>query len=163
GARLTLGSDEVVLITRDGMSIRFHEDGVRPMGRPAGGVRGITLEGKDEVVGLAIVDPKAALLVAGNRGIGKRTGFDEYRKQTRGGKGIITMKTGERTGEVVGAVTVTDADEVMLTTAKGLMVRIACKDIRETGRNTQGVKLVNLREGDKLLGLAPVITVEDEE
>ncbi len=163
GARLTLGSDEVVLITRDGMSIRFHEDGVRSMGRPAGGVRGITLEGKDEVVGLAIVDPKAALLVAGNRGIGKRTGFDEYRKQTRGGKGIITMKTGERTGEVVGAVTVTDADEVMLTTAKGLMVRIACKDIRETGRNTQGVKLVNLREGDKLLGLAPVITIEDEE
>lgn len=162
-ARLTAGSDEVVLITKEGMSIRFHEEGVRPMGRPAAGVRGISLDKKDEVVGLAIVDPKAALLVAGGNGIGKRTGFDEYRKQTRGGKGIITMKTGDRTGEVIGALSVTDADEVMLTTAKGLMVRIACGDIRETGRNTQGVKLVNLREGDKLLGMAPVITVEDEE
>jgi len=162
-ARLTTGSDEVVLITKGGMSIRFHEDCVRPMGRPAGGVRGITLEAKDEVVGLAIVDPKAALLVAGNNGIGKRTDYEEYRKQTRGGKGIITMKTGERTGEVVGALSVTDSDEVMLTTAKGQMVRISCQDIRETGRNTQGVKLVNLREGDKLLGLAPVITVEEEE
>ncbi|HPA20840.1 MAG TPA: DNA gyrase subunit A [Verrucomicrobiae bacterium] len=162
-ARLTTGSDEVVLITKEGMSIRFHEDGVRPMGRPAGGVRGISLETKDEVVGLAIVDPKAALLVAGNNGIGKRTDYEEYRKQTRGGKGIITMKTGEKTGEVVGALSVTDADEVMLTTAKGQMVRIACKDIREAGRNTQGVKLVNLREGDKLLGMATVITVEEEE
>ena len=93
--KLTSGNNEVVLITREGMSIRFHEDQVRSMGRNAGGVRGIDLEKQDAVVALAVVETAATLLVAGENGIGKRTGFDEYRVQSRGGKGIITMKTGE--------------------------------------------------------------------
>jgi DNA gyrase subunit A len=161
--KLTSGHDEAVLITQQGMSIRFNEENVRSMGRPATGVRGITLEAKDEVVSLAIVNPQATLLVAGENGIGKRTAFEEYRLQTRGGKGVITMKTGEKTGNVVGALTVIDEDEIMLITEKGQMVRIRCKDIRETGRNTMGVKLVNLEAKDKLLAIAPVISQSQEE
>jgi DNA gyrase subunit A len=158
--KLTTGQDEVVLITRGGMSIRFSEEDVRSMGRPAAGVRGITLEKGDAVVALAVVDPKATLLVAGENGIGKRTAFDEYRRQSRGGKGIITMKTTEKTGGVVGALTVKDEDEVMLITTAGQMVRTFVKDIREAGRNTQGVKLINLEEKDKLQAIAPVISEE---
>jgi DNA gyrase subunit A len=110
-----------------------------------------------------VVVPNATLLVAGETGIGKRTGFDEYRGQTRGGKGIITMKTGEKTGAVVGALTVRDADEIMLITNQGQMVRTFVKDIREAGRNTMGVKLVNLDEGDKLQAIAPVINDQQTE
>ena len=111
----------------------------------------------------AIVVPDATLLVAGENGIGKRTGFDEYRVQSRGGKGIITMKTGDKTGGVVGALTVRDADEIMLITIGGQMVRIPVQDIREAGRNTMGVKLVNLDPGDKLQAIAPVIAEQQEE
>src|SRR3989475_299954 len=143
GARLTSGQDQVVLITRDGMSIRFSEEDVRAMGRPAAGVRGISLESSDGVVALATVMTDATLLVAGENGIGKRTSFDEYRIQSRGGKGIITMKTNEKTGAVVGALTVKDEDEIMLITVGGQMVRIPVQGIREAGRNTQGVKLIN--------------------
>jgi DNA gyrase subunit A len=173
GVKLTRGSiiekdevkdpgDGVVLITRDGMSIHFNESNVRSMGRSAAGVRGIKLEKGDEVVALAIVVPDAKLLVAGENGIGKRTDFDEYRAQSRGGKGIITMKTTEKTGAVVGALTVRDADEIMLITVKGQMVRTCVKDIREAGRNTQGVKLIELDSGDKLQAIASVIG-EDKE
>jgi DNA gyrase subunit A len=161
--KLTGGNNEVVLITREGMSIRFSEEDVRSMGRTAGGVRGITLEKTDAVVALAVVVPDAMLLVAGDNGIGKRTDFAEYRVQTRGGKGIITMKTTDKTGGVVGALTVKDADEMMLITVGGQMVRTAVKDIRETGRNTQGVKLINLDTTDKLQAIAPVISEEKEE
>jgi DNA gyrase subunit A len=161
--KLTTGRDEVVLITRDGMSIRFHEEDVRPMGRPAAGVRGIHLEKGDAVVALAIAVPDATLLVAGENGIGKRTPFDEYRVQSRGGKGIITMKTTEKTGAVVGALTVRESDEIMLITFKGQMVRTRVADIREAGRNTQGVKLVTLEAGDKLQAIAPVIGEEKED
>jgi DNA gyrase subunit A len=161
--KLTTGHDEVVLITRDGMSIRFNEEDARPMGRPAGGVRGINLSKGDEVVALAIVVADAKLLVAGEHGIGKRTDFEEYRQQSRGGKGIITMKTTEKTGGVVGALTVRDNDEIMLITFKGQMVRTVVKDIREAGRNTQGVKLVGLDAGDKLQAIAPVIGEDKEE
>lgn len=159
--KLTNGDDETVLITREGMSIRFHEKDARPMGRATYGVRGITLDKKDEVIGLAVVDPKATLLVAGENAIGKRTSFDEYRLQSRGGKGVITMKTTDKTGGVVGALTVTDTDEIMLITVKGQMVRTSVKMIREAGRNTQGVRLVNLRPGDKLQAIARVIS-DDE-
>jgi len=161
--KLSSGHDEVVLITHEGMSIRFSEDDVRSMGRPAAGVRGISLEATDRVVALAVIIPEATLLVAGENGIGKRTGFQEYRVQSRGGKGIITMKTNDKTGGVVGALTVKDADEIMLITSGGQMVRIAVKDIREAGRNTQGVKLINLDEADKLQAIAPVISESDEE
>ena len=161
--KLTTGQNEVVLITRDGMSIRFLEEDVRSMGRPATGVRGITLERGDEVVALSVVDSKATLLVAGEHGIGKRTSFEEYRKQSRGGKGIITMKTTEKTGAVVGALTVNNEDEIMLITVGGQMVRTFVKDIREAGRNTQGVKLINLEPNDKLQAIAPVISEEKDD
>jgi DNA gyrase subunit A len=155
--------DDVVLITRGGMSIRFSESDVRSMGRPASGVRGITLDQDDAVVALAVVDPKATLLVAGENGIGKRTSFEEYRVQSRGGKGIITMKTNEKTGSVVGALSVHDGDELMLITVSGQMVRTPVKDVREAGRNTQGVKLINLAEADKLQAIARVISEANEE
>ncbi len=161
--KLTSGHDEVVLITRDGMSIRFNEEDVRSMGRPAAGVRGINLEKNDQVVAQALVVADATLLVAGDNGIGKRTPFDEYRSQSRGGKGIITMKTTEKTGAVVGALTVRDTDEIMLITAGGQMVRTFVKDIREAGRNTQGVKLINLDENDRLQAIAPVISEQQED
>jgi DNA gyrase subunit A len=161
--KLTTGKNEVVIITRDGMSIRFKEEDARPMGRPAGGVRGISLYKGDAVVALAIVVSDAKLLVAGENGIGKRTDFEEYRIQSRGGKGIITMKTNEKTGAVVGALTVRDTDEIMLITVGGQMVRIPVNGIRETGRNAQGVKLVNLDEKDKLQAIAPVIGEDKED
>lgn len=162
-ALLTNGMDEVVLITRKGMSIRFHEEEARDMGRNAVGVWGIRPEIDDEVIAIAQVLPDATLLVAGENGIGKRTGFDEYRIQSRGGKGIITMRTGDRTGTVVGALTVHDSDEVMLITTGGQMVRIRVSEIREAGRNTMGVKLINLIEGEKLQDIAPVVSQEDED
>ncbi len=171
--KLTSGADQVVLITREGMSIRFSEEDVRPMGRPAAGVRGISLEKSDAVVALAVVKPDATLLVAGENGIGKRTPFDQvledgrvepvYRLQSRGGKGIITMKANEKTGLVVGALTVHDTDEIMLITAAGQLVRTFVKDIRETGRNAQGVKLIDLEPGDKLQAIARVISEQQED
>lgn len=155
--------DDVVLITKDGMSIRFSESDVRSMGRSATGVRGINLEKDDALVAATIVVPDATLLVAGENGIGKRTAFDEYRVQSRGGKGIITMKTGDKTGNVVGAITVHDADEIMLITTGGQMVRIPVQGIREAGRNTMGVKLVDLDANDKLQAIAPVIAEQQED
>ena len=163
GVKLTNGNNEVVLITSDGQSIRFSEDKVRASGRQSIGVYGIDLAKGDKVIALAIVDLKAMLLVAGENGIGKRTPFEEYRLQSRGGQGVITMKTGEKTGAVVGALTVKDNDELMLITFKGQMVRISVSGIREAGRNTQGVKLVGLDEGDKLQAIAPVIGEEKED
>jgi DNA gyrase subunit A len=162
-ALLTNGSDQVVLITHNGMSIRFHEEEARDMGRNAIGVWGIRPAEGDEVVGIAKVVPDAMLLVAGSNGIGKRTGFDAYRRQSRGGKGIITMKTSDRTGDVIGALTVHESDEVMLITTGGQMVRIRVSEIREAGRNTMGVKLINLIEGEKLQDIAPVVSQEEME
>jgi DNA gyrase subunit A len=160
--KLTTGQNEVVLITREGMSIRFSEDDVRSMGRPATGVRGITLERTDAVVAQAVVESSATLLVAGENGIGKRTSFEEYRVQSRGGKGIITMKTNDKTGKVIGALTVKEGDEIMLITVAGQMVRISVNGVREAGRNTQGVKLIELDANDKLQAIAPVISEANE-
>ena len=162
-AKLTNGNNEIVLITKDGMSLRFHEEQLRDQGRNTVGVWGIRPEKGDHVVAIAIVDPNAMLLVAGENGIGKRTPFDDYRRQSRGGKGIITMKTGEKTGDVVGALTVRESDEIMLITNKGQMVRTRVKEIRETGRNTMGVKLMDLRNGEKLQAIAPVVSEAEEE
>src|SRR5579862_299493 len=162
-AKLTVGHDEIVLITKEGMSLRFHEEQLRDQGRDTVGVWGIRPEPGDVVVAIAIVNPDSMLLVAGENGIGKRTAFDEYRLQSRGGKGIITMKTGEKTGSVVGALTVTDNDELMLITTKGQMVRTRVREIREAGRNTMGVKLINLPEGETLQAIAPVVSQTDED
>jgi len=160
---LTTGQNEIVLITREGMSIRFVEDQVRSMGRNATGVKGIELDKGDAVVAVALVNPDARLLVAGGNGIGKRTSFEEYRLQSRGGKGIITMKTGDKTGKVVGALSVTDTDELMLITSGGQMVRIPVAGIREAGRNTMGVKLIDLADKDYLQAIAPVISEKQED
>ena len=161
--RLTTGQDEIVLITHEGQSIRFHEEELRDQGRNTVGVWGIRPETGDYVVAAAVVDKDALLLVAGENGLGKRTSFDEYRIQSRGGKGIITMKTTEKTGGVAGALTVRDADELMLITNKGKMVRTRVSEIRETGRNAQGVKLIDLRETENLQAIAPVVSDPDEE
>jgi DNA gyrase subunit A len=161
--KLTTGLDEIVLITHEGMSIRFNEEELRDQGRNTVGVWGIRPDPKDFVVAAALVNNESKLLVAGENGIGKRTGFDEYRVQSRGGKGIITMKTTDKTGGVAGALSVRDADELMLITNKGKMVRTRVAEIRETGRNAQGVKLIDLRENEILQGIAPVVSNEDEE
>lgn len=161
-ANVTDGNSEMVLISRQGMSIRFHEEEVKPQSRDTIGVWGIRLEAKDEVVGAVLVDNNCTLLVAGENGIGKRTPFEDYRVQGRGGKGIITMKTGDKTGGVAGALAVRDSDELMLITTKGKMVRTRVKQIREAGRNTMGVKLIELRPGSKLQAIAPVVSGDSE-
>ena len=153
-----------MLVTHDGMSLRFHEDQARPMGRTAVGNWGIRPEAGDYLVAMVVVHPEATLLVAGTNGIGKRTPFDEYREQSRGGKGIITMKTGDKTGGVVGALTGLETDELMLTTNKGKTVRTRVSEIRETGRNTMGVRLIDLAKNERLQDIARVISQgEDEE
>ncbi len=166
--KLTSGLNEIVLITHGGMSIRFNEEELRDQGRNTVGVWGIRPDKGDYVVGAALVDPNATLLVAGENGLGKRTPFDDengpvYRIQSRGGKGVITMKTNEKTGGVAGALTVRETDELMLITNKGKMVRTKVAGIRKTGRNAQGVILINMREGETLSGIAPVVRDEDED
>ncbi|MEY5025587.1 MAG: gyrase subunit, partial [Verrucomicrobiota bacterium] len=161
-ASLTDGNNELVLITRQGMSIRFHEDEVKPQSRDTIGVWGIRPEPGDEVVAAVLVNPACTLLVAGENGIGKRTPFEEYRQQGRGGKGVITMKTGDKTGLVAGALAVRETDDLMLITTKGKMVRTRVQQIRETSRNTMGVKLIELKPGSKLQAIAPVISQESD-
>jgi DNA gyrase subunit A len=161
--KMTNGQDEIVLITHGGQSIRFHEEEMRDQGRDTVGVWGIRPEKGDYIVAAAVVNKDAQLLVAGENGLGKRTSFEEYRVQSRGGKGIITMKTNEKTGGVAGALTVRDDAELMLITNKGKMVRTRIKEIRETGRNAQGVKLIDLRDGEVLQGIAPVVSDDEEE
>ena len=161
--KLTGGLDEIVLITHEGMSIRFNEEELRDQGRNTVGVWGIRPDKGDYIVAAALVNKEAMLLVAGENGLGKRTTFEDYRLQSRGGKGVITMKTTERTGGVAGALTVRDADELMLITNKGKMVRTRVAEIRETGRNAQGVKLIDMREGEMLSGIAPVVRDEEED
>ncbi|MFI0347171.1 MAG: DNA gyrase subunit A [Chthoniobacterales bacterium] len=161
-AVLTNGHDEVVLVTKEGQSIRFSEEELRDQGRNTVGVWGIRPAKGDTLVAIAIVSNDAMLLVAGENGIGKRTVFDDYRTQSRGGKGIITMKTGDKTGLVVGALAVTNHDELMLITTGGQMVRTRVAEIRETGRNTMGVKLINLHASEKLQAIARVVSeIED--
>ncbi|WP_367871317.1 DNA gyrase subunit A [Luteolibacter sp. Populi] len=172
GVRLTSGSDDVVMVTHEGMSIRFTEglwgsgaeqtEQIRPQGRASMGVGGIRPDEGDFVVSLALVTQGSTLLVASENGLGKRTSFEEYRRQTRNGKGIITMKVTDKTGPVVGAVTVTDADELMLMTSTGQSIRIRVNEIRETGRNAQGVKLLTLKEGEKLQDISLVIPDGDD-
>ena len=161
--KMTSGLNEMVLITKNGQSIRFNEEEMRDQGRNSIGVWGIRPDEGDKVVAAAIVDNECTLLVAGANGIGKRTPFEDYRTQSRGGKGIITMKTGDKTGEVVGALTVRENDELMLITNKGQMVRTRVSEIRECGRNTMGVKLMDLKGAEKLQAIAPVIADAEEE
>ncbi|TAN37786.1 MAG: DNA gyrase subunit A [Verrucomicrobia bacterium] len=162
GVKLTHGENEVMLITLQGMSIRFSETQLRDQGRDTIGVKGITLEQDDRVVSVEIVDANATLLVACENGYGKRTGFDEYRAQSRGGKGLITIKTSERNGLVVGAHAVRENDALMLITSGGQMIRMAVSDMRSIGRNTQGVRLINLTGDDKLVSATTVEPEDDQ-
>jgi DNA gyrase subunit A len=157
GVRRTSGSDDIILVTHNGLSLRFDENDARSLGRNSIGVMGIRPREDDYVIGLALVTDDCTLLVASENGLGKRTPFGDYRKQSRGGKGIITMKVTDKTGPVVGAVTVTDADELMLMTSTGQSIRIRVSEIRETGRNAQGVKLLTLKASEKLQDVSLVI------
>lgn len=160
--RRTSGTDEVVLVTRNGLSLRFNEENARPMGRNTAGVTGIKPQEGDYVVGMAIVDPEGRLLVASENGLGKRTPFDDYRLQSRGGKGIITMKCTEKTGLVTGGLMVHEDDELMLMTSSGQSIRIRVSEVRETGRNAQGVKLLTLKDGETLMDIAKVIPDDED-
>jgi DNA gyrase subunit A len=161
-ARLTDGEQHVFFATSDGMSIRFKESDVRPMGRVARGVRGMMLEKGDKVVSMETASHPAGLLTVCENGYGKRTPTDEYRIQTRGGKGIITIKTTERNGRVVDVKLVTDQDDLMLITSIGKIVRTPVRDISEIGRNTQGVRLVALEPGEKVTGVARLAEKDEE-
>ncbi|YCM43541.1 DNA gyrase subunit A [Verrucomicrobiaceae bacterium 227] len=161
--RLTSGKDDVMLVTNKGMSIRFNETQARVMGRNSAGVRGIKPREGDFVVGLAVVTDDARLLVASENGIGKRTPFGDYMAKNRGGLGMITMKCTEKTGQVVGATAVEEDDELMLMTNGGQSIRIRVSEVRECGRNTQGVKLVTLSKGEKLQAIARVMPDDEVE
>lgn len=160
---LSSGKDELMLTTRNGFSIRFHEEDVRATARFTQGVFGIRLRHDDEVVSMAVVDEAASLLTICENGFGKRTAFAEHRIQSRGGLGIITIKTTERNGKVVSALTVQDGDQVMLTTEQGMMVRMPINDqLRVIGRATQGVRLINLRGEDHVVDASLIIGGEDD-
>ena len=163
GVKLTGGQDDVMLITYEGMSIRFNENQLRDQGRATIGVKGIELDKNDRVESIEVVEPNATLLAITENGYGKRTGFEEYRVQNRGGKGIITIKTTERNGQVVGAHSVHDHDAIMLITSGGQMIRMLVSDIRTISRNTQGVRLIDLDAGDKLVSATPVEPEVEEE
>src|SRR5437667_951660 len=155
-AVLTDGTQEIVLQKRNGKAIRFNEGDVRPMGRTAYGVRGVTLEEDDAVVGMIAVKREASLLVATENGYGKRSPISEYRITGRGGKGIISIQATERNGRVVAALEVVPTDQVMLISRGGIVIRTKVSEISEIGRNTQGVRLINLEEGDQLIDVARV-------
>ena len=160
GVKLTQGDDQVVIVTRRGMSIRFPETDLRDQGRATRGVKGISLKGpRDYVVAIEVVDMSATLLIAGRNGQGKRTAYDQYRLQNRAGSGIIAI----RTSGVVGALSVHENDEIMLLTQSGQAVRTRVREIRVIGRTTQGVRLINLAGKDKLVGICKVIEVDEEE
>ncbi|MEP6733853.1 MAG: DNA gyrase subunit A [bacterium] len=161
--QITSGTNDIVLATRHGLSIRFHEADVREMGRDTTGVKGIELGARDVVIGMVVIKREATLLVVAERGIGKCSPIDDYRVQKRGGKGIITIHRTEKTGDAVSIMEVLPEDELMLMTKQGILIRMPVKGIRVAGRNTQGVKLVNLDEKDLVMAVARVVPEEEGE
>ncbi|MBP8815721.1 MAG: DNA gyrase subunit A [Desulfobulbus sp.] len=153
-AAITSGDDEIFLVTRLGLSIHFHESDVRAMGRLAAGVKGISLGEDDAVVGVAVLKSDDSILTVTERGYGKRTAVAEYRLQTRGGKGVFTIKTSERNGYVIGVLPVVDEDQVMLVANSGKVIRMPMDTVRIIGRNTQGVRLINLEEDEIVVDLS---------
>ena len=153
---MTTGEAEILLGTRNGLAIRFAETDVRSMGRTARGVRGIALGKDDEVVAMEVVVSDGDVLTVCEDGLGKRTMVSEYRSQTRGGKGIINLKVTEKTGPVVGFRIVRPEQEMMLITVDGIIIRFEVDEVSVFGRNSQGVKLMRLDEGDKVVALAAV-------
>lgn len=156
--KLTDQTKQIILGTRHGKAIHFHEEQVRAMGRTAHGVIGIKLSHEDTVIGMAVAEADATLLTITENGYGKRTDFDEYRKTNRGGQGIINITTSLRNGEVVGIKTVHETDEIMITTETGIIIRTQVKTIRAQGRNTQGVRIMNVQPNDRVVGIARLST-----
>jgi len=151
-----MGKDHIVLGTKDGMTIRFSEKEVRSMGRASRGVRGIRLRSGDSVVGMVVAEEKAALLTVCEKGFGKRTGLDSYRPQSRGGIGLKNIKTTDRNGKVVALKAVQNKDDLMMITANGIIIRTGLDQIRSIGRNTQGVRMIKLKPGDKLVAVEKI-------
>ncbi|MCX5863830.1 MAG: DNA gyrase subunit A [Deltaproteobacteria bacterium] len=165
GAVLTNGANDILVVTRKGMSVRFNEQNVRSMGRTATGVKGINLAEGDEVVSVDVVHEGSSVVVVTENGYGKRSEVDEYRLIKRGGKGVFAIKASERNGLVVGAMQVTDEDELMMITNGGKIIRISMRDLRVIGRNTQGVRLFKLDEGEKVMAvdrMAEIISDDEE-
>ncbi|UCF44637.1 MAG: DNA gyrase subunit A [Planctomycetota bacterium] len=158
GVKLTTGTDQIILGTRDGMAIRFEEQHVRSMGRVARGVKGIKLRPKDVMVDMVIPEKGASLLTVCEKGYGKRTSLDDYRPQSRGGIGLINIKTTARNGKVVALKAVHDKDELMMITASGMIIRTGLEQVRSIGRATQGVRLIKLKSNDKLVAAEKIVT-----
>jgi DNA gyrase subunit A len=159
---ITDGKCDILLCASSGKAIRFHEDDVRPMGRTAAGVRGIRLSDGHEVIALLILR-EGHILTATENGFGKRTPVAEFPQQGRGGQGVIGIQTSDRNGRMVGAIQVEAGDEVVLISSVGTLVRTAVDEISEQGRNTQGVRLIRLDEGERLVGLDRIIALSDDE
>jgi DNA gyrase subunit A len=154
----------MIMATHEGMSIRFPLKEVREIGRTGQGVKGISLEKNDYVVDMVVVnDPKGSLLTICESGYGKRTELVEYRVQGRSGKGLINVKVTDKTGKVIGVKPVTDDDELMLITSGGTMLRMKVSDIKTTGRNTQGVRVIKVREDDRVVAVAQLAAKDEEE
>lgn len=162
GVTITSGEDEVVLSTASGMSIRFSEQDARPMGRDAAGVIGIALSADDHVVSMTVANDEGALITVCEHGYGKRTQFSEYRAQKRGGKGLIDIRTTKRNGKVVAARALSGDCDAMLMTSGGMLVRISLENVRPIGRNTQGVRLISVKDGDAVIGMELVETATEE-
>jgi DNA gyrase subunit A len=160
---ITDGAADIVLATSAGKSIRFKEDQVRPMGRTAGGVRGVRLQEDQHVISLIILEAEGEILAVTENGYGKRTKIEDYPTHGRGGQGVIAMQTGDRNGALVGAVQVTDDAEVMLITDGGTLIRTAVNEISVLGRNTQGVRVIRVGDKERLIGIAPVVQLEGDE
>ncbi len=160
---LTSGSNHIILGTTNGMTIRFDEQQVRSMGRASRGVKGINLRSGDALVDMVIVEEKAALFTVCENGYGKRTGLENYRSQTRGGVGLINIKANERNGKVVALKTVQNKDDLMMITAHGIIIRTGLDQIRSIGRNTQGVRMIKLKEGDKLVAAEKIVYDEESQ
>ena len=163
GVEITAGEHDILLFSSAGKSIRFRESDVRAVGRTAIGVRGIKLAKGDEVVSLIVAHAADPILTATEKGYGKRTCLDEYRQQARGGSGVISIKTSARNGRVVGAIQVTDEDEMMLISNKGTLVRARAADVSIIGRNTQGVTLINIAKNEQLVSIAKIAESDDDE
>ena len=163
-AKLTNGSQDILIGTHNGLAIRFKESAVRDMGRTATGVKAIRLGKDDYVIGMvAVIRNSATILVVTEKGFGKRSDLNSYRLTNRGGKGIITVKTSERVGKMISIKEVTDTDDLMIITTKGILIRQKMKDIRVMGRNAQGVKLIKLGDSDNISAVARIIEDDKED
>jgi len=160
-ASLSSGNNDLILVTRNGFAIRFHEGDVRDMGRTATGVKGITLRKSDCVIGMVVVKREDTLLTISEKGMGKRSNVSDYRTQSRGGKGIITMKVNEKTGPLVAVLEVVDNEDIIIITEKGVVIRQHIGKIKVIGRNTQGVKLIRLDEDDRISDVAKIVAGND--